>query len=117
MSDEVAPSESLWRHADFLKLWAGQTVSLFGSEITILALPLTAVLVLQAEPEQMGLLQAAGSIPVLATALFAGVWVDRVRRRPVLIGADLGRAVLLGSIPLASLFHILSLGQLYVVAA
>lgn len=106
----------LWGHPDFLKLWAGQTVSLFGSEITTLALPLTAVLVLQATPVQMGLLQAAGSLPVFATALVAGVWVDRVRRRPLLIGADLGRASLLGSIPIAAFLHILSIDQLYIVA-
>jgi len=106
----------LWRHPDFLKLWAGQTVSLCGSEVTVLALPLTAVLVLKAGPAQMGVLRAIESVPALLVALLAGVWVDRVRRRPLLIGANLGRAALLGSIPLAASLGLLRLDVLYVVA-
>ncbi len=106
----------LWRHPDFLKLWAGQTVSLCGSEVTALALPLTAVLVLKAGPAQMGVLRAIESVPALLVALLAGIWVDRVRRRPLLIGANLGRAALLGSIPLAASLGLLRLDVLYVVA-
>jgi len=106
----------LWRNPDFLKLWAGQTASLFGSQVTILALPLTATLVLDATPVQMGLLGAMGTLPFLLIGLFAGVWVDRLRRRPVLIAADLGRAVLLGSVPLAAALDRLTMGQLYVVS-
>jgi len=106
----------LWRHPDFLKLWAGQTVSLFGSAFTTLALPLTAVLVLGATPLEMGLLAAIGGAPWFLFGPFAGVWVDRVRRRPLLIATDLARALLLGSIPLAAALGMLRLGQLYLVA-
>ncbi len=111
-----SPVAGLWRHPDFLKLWAGQTVSLCGSEVTALALPLTAVLVLKAGPAQMGLLRAIESVPALLVALLAGVWVDRVRRRPLLIGANLGRAALLGSIPVAASLGLLRLDVLYIVA-
>src|SRR5919107_6385461 len=90
----------LWRHADFRRLWAAQSASLFGSEITALALPLMAVLLLNASPVQMGLLAAAGTAPFLLCSLPAGVWIDRRQRRPVLIAADVARAGLLLSIPL-----------------
>src|ERR1700692_2544300 len=93
----------LWRHPEFVKLWAGQTISRFGSEISQLAIPLTAALVLNASPFQMGLLGAFEFAPFLLLSLFAGVWVDRLRRRPILILADLGRALLLRSIPDAAL--------------
>src|SRR5258708_22980422 len=110
-------SISLWRHADFMKLWVGQTVSQFGSMVTRDALPLIGVLVLRASPWQMGLLSAAGSAPVLVIGLLAGAWVDRLRRRPILIAADLGRAVLVASIPVAAVVGRLTLLHLYVVAA
>src|SRR4030088_911667 len=93
----------LWRHPEFVKLWTGQTISRFGSEISQLAIPLAAALVLDASPAQMGLLSAFEFAPFLLLSLFAGVWVDRVRRRPVLIVADIGRAVILGSIPVAAI--------------
>src|SRR5437773_7528198 len=93
----------LWRHSDFMKLWTGQSVSQFGSTVTRGALPLTALLLLGATPFQMGLLAAVGSAPVLLVGLFAGVWVDRLRRRPLMIVADLARALLLVSIPVAAL--------------
>ncbi len=83
--------KSLWHNADFVKLWVGQTVSNFGSGITGIALPLTAVLVLSASPAQMGILGALDGLAVVVFGLIAGVWVDRVRRRPLLIAADLGR--------------------------
>jgi MFS family permease len=105
----------LWRHAEFVKLWAGQTISEFGSQVTQLAIPLTAALVLNASPFQMGLLSALEFAPFLLLSLFAGVWVDRMRRRPVLIIADVGRAVLLGSIPVAAFLGALRIEQLYVV--
>lgn len=106
----------LWRHQDFLKLWAGQTVSVFGTLITRVALPFTALLVLKANAAQMGLLVAAEIAPGFLAGLVAGVWVDRLRRRPVMMAADLGRAALLLSVPAAALFGALSLAQLYVVA-
>ena len=108
---------SLWEHADFMKLWAGQTVSQFGSMVTRDALPMIGVLVLRASPLQMGLLSAAGSAPVLLLGLLAGAWVDRLHRRPILIAADLGRAILVASIPAAVLFGRLTLPHLYLVAA
>ncbi|HZC75989.1 MAG TPA: MFS transporter, partial [Gaiellaceae bacterium] len=108
---------SLWRHRDFRRLWAGQTVSVFGSQITELALPLAAVLTLHATAFQMGLLSAAGMAPWIAFALLVGVWVDRsLRRRWILVVADLGRAAILLSVPVAAAFGVLSLGQLFVVA-
>src|SRR5438067_811939 len=97
----------LWRHPDFVKLWAGHTVSRFGSEISQLAIPLTAALVLNASAFQMGLLGTFEFAPFLLLSLFAGVWVDRLPRRPILIVGDIGRALLLGSIPLAAVFDIL----------
>lgn len=106
----------LRRHPDFLKLWSGQSISSFGSAITTLALPLTAVLVLQATPVQMGLLAAVGFLPHLALGLPAGVWVDRWPRRPILIVTDLGRAALLGSVPLLALLGALRMDYLYAAA-
>src|SRR5215207_7828561 len=97
----------LWRNADFMRLWLGQTISKFGSHITGVAFPLTALLLLGAGPAEMGLLAAVGAAPALVIGLLAGVWVDRLRRRPILIAADLGRAVLLLSVPLAALLHVL----------
>src|SRR2546421_6257785 len=107
----------LWKNSDFVKLWLGQTVSHFGSGITGIALPLTAVLVLAATPAQMGILGALDGVSVLVIGLQAGVWVDRVRRRPLLIATDLGRAFILSTIPLAALFGVLGIRQLYIVAA
>ncbi len=108
--------KGLWRHPNFVKLWVGSTISLFGSQVTFLALPFTAALILHANALQMGLLTAANTVPFLLGGLFAGVWVDRLRRRPLLIGADIGRALLLGSIPLVALVGHLHIEYLYVVA-
>jgi MFS family permease len=105
----------LWCHPDFLKLWGGQTVSKFGSQITLLALPLTAVLTLNATPGQMGLLFALQNASYLLFGLPVGVWADRLRRRPILIAADCARALLLGSIPAAALIGGLHIAHLYVV--
>lgn len=107
----------LRKQPDFLKLWSGQTISQFGSGITGSALPLTAVLVLGASSTQMGFLVAAEAVPFALFGSFAGVWVDRLRRRPLMIDADIGRAILLLSIPLAALLGRLQIGQLFLVAA
>ena len=107
---------SLWRTPDFLKLWTGETVSLLGSQVSLLAIPLAAITVLHASNFQVGALSACETVPFLLVGLPAGVWVDRWRRRPVLISADIGRAVMLGSIPVAYSMGWLSLGQLYTVA-
>ncbi len=98
-----------------MKLWGGQSISLLGSEITLLALPLTAILVLQATPLQLGLLGAAQSAPFLLLSLPAGAWVDRLRRRPLLVAADAGRTLLLGSLPITALVGSLHIEQLYAV--
>ncbi len=108
-------SAGLWKRPDFLKLWTGQTVSLFGSQLTSLALPMTAVWALSATPMQLGALGVAQSAPFLLMALFAGVLIDRVERRPVLIVADVARGLLLGYIPLAAALGILRIEHLYVV--
>jgi MFS family permease len=107
---------SLWRHADFLKLWSAQSISLLGTQVTALALPLTAILFLNATPMQVGLLASLQYLPFLLVSLPAGVIVDRVRRLPVLIATDLGRAVLLGVVPLAVWLGHLQLWLLYPVA-
>lgn len=86
---------------EFLKLWAGETVSDFGDQITLLAIPLTAVIVLKASAFEMGLRAAVASAPTALFSLFVGVWVDRVPRRRVLIAADLGRVAALASVPMA----------------
>lgn len=107
---------ALWRHPDFLKLWSGQSISLLGSEVTALALPLTAILTLKATAFQMGVLRALQFAPALLIGLFAGAYVDRLRRRPILMAADVGRALLLSSIPFVALAGALSMGYLFGVA-
>jgi MFS family permease len=109
------PSKGLWRHGDFLKLWSAESISQFGSQITGLALPLLAVLVLDASAFAVSALFVVQFLPFILFAIPAGVWVDRLRRKPILVIADIGRALLLGSIPLAYLLDSLHLGQLYVV--
>ena len=106
----------LWHNADFVRLWVGSTVSGIGSQITFLALPLTAVLTLDATPLQMGILAAMGGAPALIFGLGTGVWVDRVRKRPVMIAADYGRAALICTVPVAAVFQLLHIWHLYVMA-
>jgi MFS family permease len=105
----------LWRHGNFMRLWIAQTISQFGSQITQLGLPLTAALVLGASPVQMGILGAAEFAPFLLFGLFAGVWVDRLPRRPILVWSDLGRGLLLATIPAGASLGLLRMEQLYVV--
>lgn len=107
--------QGLWRDPDFLKLWLGQAISQAGSRISREGLPWTAVQTLGASPVQMGLLNGISGAAVLLPGLFAGAWVDRLRRRPVLIAADLLRALLLAWIPFAALTHRLSIVQLYAI--
>ena len=106
----------LWRDLDFLKLWGGQTVSVFGSLVTKVVLPLVAVLTLHATQAQVALLYIADAAPALALGLAAGALADRARRRPLLIAADVGRALALLAVPLAAALGGLSLGLLYGVA-
>ncbi len=92
-------SSPLFRNQAFLRVWAAATVSIFGSLITRIALPLLAILTLGAGPIEVAVLRGMDLGATLVVALVAGAWVDRLRRRPVLIWADLGRAALLGIDP------------------
>ncbi len=107
---------SLWRHGDFVRLFAAQTVSLVGTQVTVLALPLTAILKLSATPFQVGLIGTLQYLPFLLVTLPAGAILDRLRQLPVMVGTDLARAVLLFTVPLAAWLDHLSLALLYPVA-
>ena len=107
---------TLWRDRDFLRLWIGQTASSVGTAITSLALPTAAILVLHAGPLEVGLLAAFQRLPFLFLTLFAGAWLDRVRRRPVMIAADIARGLVLAAIPVAAFMGLLSMVELYIVA-
>ncbi|HEX5589625.1 MAG TPA: MFS transporter [Candidatus Limnocylindrales bacterium] len=109
------PSRSLLRHPDFLKLWTAETVSVFGTQVTLLALPIIAATILNVTPFEFGLLATIEFLPFILFSLPAGVWVDRLRRRPILIVGDLGRAISLISIPIAFATDTLTIYQLYVV--
>jgi Na+/melibiose symporter-like transporter len=109
------PKIGLWRHGDFLKLWSAETVSQFGTQVSLLAIPFVAVLVLDATTFQVAALGVVDFLPFMIFTLPAGVWVDRLRRRPILIAGDFGRAALLATIPIAYVLDVLTLGQLYVV--
>ncbi len=106
-----------WLNPDFLKLWCGQSVSQVGSQVSWLALPSAAILLLHAGPAQVGLLGALQFLAFPALGLFAGVWVDRLSRRRILIACDVLRLTTLASVPLAWWVGVLSLGQLFAVAA
>jgi MFS family permease len=101
---------------DFNLLWASESISLFGSQVTTIALPLVAVATLDASASEVGILNAARFAPFIAVTLVAGVLVDRVRRQPVLVYANAARALLLALVPLAAALDVLELEPLYVVA-
>jgi MFS family permease len=107
---------SLWRHADFLRIWTAATISLFGSQVSAIAIPAIAIITLGVSPFEAALLGFFEMLPFILFTLPAGVWVDRLRRRPILIAGDLGRAIALSTIPLAYAFNVLTVWQLYVVA-
>ena len=110
-------SSPLWRNSAFVRVWSAATISIFGSLITRIALPLVAILVLGSGALEVAILRGLDLGVTLVFGLVAGAWVDRLRRRPVLIWADLGRAVLLGSVPVAFAFGVLTFAQLLVVSA
>ncbi|MEV7040409.1 MFS transporter [Amycolatopsis sp. NPDC051061] len=110
------PRPNLVRHANFRRFWLGDTVSSFGSAVTVLALPLVAIETLDASPFEVGLLTMSQYLAFLVLGLPAGAWVDRMNRRLVLIGGDVGRAVLLATVPLATTVHALTMGHLFAVA-
>ena len=105
----------LWRHRDFLSLWGAETISQFGTQVSLLALPLVAILVLEESTFRVAALTTVEYLPFLLFALPAGVWVDRLRRRPILILGDLGRAAALVSVPVAHWLGVLTIWQLYAV--
>jgi len=107
---------SIWRNPAFVRVFSAATVSIFGSLVTRTALPFAAILVLGAGPGEVAAIRAFEIVGGVAVGLVAGAWIDRLRRRPVMIVADLGRAVCLGSIPVAAIGGWLSIGQLIVVA-
>lgn len=111
------PRRSLTSNPDFLKLWSAQTISVFGSQVSGLAIPLVAALILKVDPFSFALLATIEFLPFLLFTLPAGAWVDRLRRRPILIGGDLGRAVALASIPVVYAINAswLTIWQLYAV--
>jgi predicted MFS family arabinose efflux permease len=110
------PRGPLWRRGDFLKLWAAQTVSDFGARITREGVPYAAVLTVGANPIQLGVLAALSLGPSVVVGLTAGGLVDRSRRRRVLIVADIIRALVLVTIPIAALMHLFSMLELYAAA-
>ena len=112
---QLWPAEGLWRHADFLRLWGAQTISQFGTQVSFIAIPLVAIVTLEASPFEVAVLGAVDMLPFLLIALPAGVWVDRLPRKPILVLGDLGRALALSTIPLAFAFDALTMTQLYIV--
>src|SRR5215216_2092905 len=108
---------ALRRNANFVNLWGATTVSTFGSLVTRTALPFTAILLLDASPAAIGILRVAELLPGFLLGLVAGAWVDRLRRKPIMIATDIGRALLVVTIPMAAFLGWLGLGQLYVIAA
>jgi MFS family permease len=106
----------LWRDGEFLKLWFGQGIGELGSQVSQLALPTVAILVLHATPFQVGLLAAFEVLAFPVLGLVAGVYVDRLRRRPIMIACDLVRMLALASVPIAFAFNVLAMPQMYVVA-
>ena len=107
----------LLRERDFRNFWLGQTISVFGDQITLLALPIVAVLILKADPAQMGLLTAVELLPYLLFSLPGGVWLDRVqRRRRLMIVSDVVRAGVIAIVPVAYLLNVLSMELLFVLA-
>lgn len=103
----------LWGNSNFLKLWATESMSVLGTTIATVALPLTAILTLNASAGEMGILKALSSTPVLLFGLFIGVWIDRVRRQPLMIATQFGQGILLGTIPVATVLGVLRIELLY----
>jgi MFS family permease len=105
----------LWRHRDFLSLWGAETISQFGTQVSLLALPLVAILVLEESAFKIAALTSVEFLPFLLFTLPAGVWVDRLRRKPILVLGNVGRAVALLSVPVVYWVGGLTIWQLYVV--
>jgi MFS family permease len=113
--NSLRPRGALWRHGDFLRLWSGEAISAFGTQISTLALPFIAVTILRTSAARVAALVTLEYLPVALFSLPAGVWVDRLRRRPILIACSCGRALVLMAIPLCYWADALSIWVLYVV--
>lgn len=116
MTPPLPKERSLWRHPDFTKLWVGQVVSQVGTQITFIGLPLVAITTLDASPFELGVLNALDFAPFALVGLYAGVLADRLERRRLMIVADVVRAVILLSVPLAYFLDVLTMWQLFAVA-
>ena len=110
------PSTGLWGNRDFMNLWGAETIAQLGAHVTPVAIPLLAALTLDATPFQMGVLTAAGGVPVLLIGLIAGAWVDRLRRKPIMMAMDIGRALVLLAIPIAAWLGMLNIPLLAAVS-
>jgi MFS family permease len=113
---KAARGGALWRDAEFMKFWTGEAISQVGAQVATLALPLTAVLTLHASSSEVGLVNAASYAPFLLVTLLVGVWVDRVRRRPLMIAANVGRTLLVAAVPLLAELDLLRIEYVYVAA-
>ena len=111
----TSSAQSVVRNPDFVKLWTAETISQFGTQVSLLALPLVAVALLQATPFEVAMLGTIEFLPFILFSLPAGAWVDRLRRRPILIAGDIGRALVLISIPVAYVLGVLTIWQMFVV--
>src|SRR6185503_3139210 len=111
----AAPTGGVWTDRNFVKLWSGETVSLIGNQITQFTLPLVAILTLHASTAQVGMLNACRTAPVVVVSLVSGVWLDRRRRRPILIACSVGNAVLIALVPISDALGLLGIGLLYLV--
>ncbi len=109
------PNTGLWRHGDFLRLWTGETISIFGTLVGGFALKLTAIIWLGAGAGQLALLQVCEIVPAFLLSLTAGVWVDRLPKRPVMIATDIVRFAALATVPAAALLDLLTIAQLSLV--
>jgi hypothetical protein len=108
METATVQKETLWRNSNFLKLWASETISQFGSQFTGLALPLTAIIILSADSVQVGILNFAGSVPWLIFGLIAGVWIDRHRKQRIMVTSNILRGSILALIPIAAVFGVIT---------
>jgi len=111
----LRPTGVLWHHKDFMRLWFSDTVSQVGNSFTQVALPIIADLTLKAGAFQLGIMLALQVVPFPILGLFVGVWADRFQKRNIMIVCNLGRMSALATIPIAYLFGVLSLDQLYLV--
>lgn len=108
----LRPPGGLWRDTEYVKFWSAETLSMFGTQISFVAIPLLAATTLNATPFEMGVVNAAQFLPFLLFTLLAGVWIDQTRRRPVLIATNFGRALVFGLIPLGVALDLLGIGLL-----